>query len=342
MTDLRSLDREELTKFILDIGEKRFRADQIYSWIHKKLARSTEEMTDLPKKLRESLDRDTYLSPLEIVDVKTSEIDGTKKYLFRLSDGNLIESVWMKYREWRSVCISTQVGCRMGCRFCASTMGGWIRNLTPGEMLDQVYSIQKETGERVSNIVVMGSGEPLDNYDALLKFIRMISDENGLNIGERHITVSTCGIVEKVRMLAEEKLQISLALSLHAADDEKRKTIMPIAEKYSISEIMDAAAYYFHKTGRRVTVEYALSRNVNDSDRDIENLTALIRPLKAHVNLIPVNPVEGREFAAVSREQAAEFKSKLEKNGINVTIRREMGRDIEGACGQLRRRYLEG
>jgi 23S rRNA (adenine2503-C2)-methyltransferase len=229
----------------------------------------------------------------------------------------------------------------MGCRFCASTLDGCVRDLTASEMLDEVYAIQRATGERVSNIVVMGSGEPLDNYVNLLRFIKMISDENGLNIGERHITVSTCGLVQGIRDLAEEKLQITLALSLHAPDDEKRQQIMPIAKKYSLKEIMSAVRYYFDVTGRRVTFEYALSEGVNDSAEDADKLSSLLKGLKGHVNLIPINPVKERDFKRSSESAIASFKSKLEKNGINVTIRREMGRDIDGACGQLRRKHLE-
>lgn len=339
--DIKSLTKEELTSLLVEKGEKRFRADQLYSWMHVKLARDVDEMMNIPKSIREFIRNECHYTSLEIEDMQVSAIDGTKKFLFSLGDGNVIEAVWMKYREWNSVCISSQVGCRMGCRFCASTLDGCVRDLTASEMLDEVYSVQRATGERVSNIVVMGSGEPLDNYVNLIRFIKMISDENGLNIGERHITVSTCGIVPGIRELAREKLQITLALSLHAPDDEKRQKIMPIAKKYSLKEIMSAVRYYFDTTGRRVTFEYALSEGVNDSAADAEKLSALIKGLKGHVNLIPINPVKERDFKRSSESAIASFKSKLEKNGINVTIRREMGRDIDGACGQLRRKHLE-
>ncbi len=339
--DIKSLTKEELTSLLVEKGEKRFRADQLYSWMHVKLARDVDEMMNIPKSIREFIRNECNYTSLEIEDMQVSAIDGTKKFLFSLGDGNVIEAVWMKYREWNSVCISSQVGCRMGCRFCASTLDGCVRDLTASEMLDEVYSVQRATGERVSNIVVMGSGEPLDNYVNLIRFIKMISDENGLNIGERHITVSTCGIVPGIRELAREKLQITLALSLHAPDDEKRQKIMPIAKKYSLKEIMSAVRYYFDTTGRRVTFEYALSEGVNDSAADAEKLSALIKGLKGHVNLIPINPVKERDFKRSSESAIASFKSKLEKNGINVTIRREMGRDIDGACGQLRRKHLE-
>ena len=281
MIDIKSLSKTELTGFILDKGEKKYRSEQLFSWIHSKLARSPGEMSNIPRSLCELLIRETEYTALKTVDVRTSSEDGTKKYLFGLSDGNVIESVWMKYRDWNSVCISSQVGCRMGCRFCASTLDGCIRNLTPSEMLDQVYSIQRESGERVSNIVVMGSGEPLDNYDTLLKFLEIISDEKGLNIGERHITVSTCGLVPKIRSLAELRKQITLAISLHAPNDEKRQSLMPIAKKYSIAELMDAVKYYYDRTGRRITFEYALAKDVNDSIEDAAELSRLVHGLNA-------------------------------------------------------------
>ena len=339
--DLKSLTIDELTEVILSLGEKKFRARQIYDWMHVKLARSLDDMTNLPKGLRSRLEEEFKMTSLEVVDVQVSEIDGTRKFLFGLDDGNVIESVWMKYKDWASVCISSQVGCKMGCRFCASTLDGCVRSLTPGEMLDEVYKIQSEMGIRVSNIVVMGSGEPLDNYDNLVKFIRMITDENGLNISGRHITVSTCGLVPQMYRLADEGFEITLALSLHAPTDEKRRKLMPIANKYSLSEVIPACKYYFEKTGRRITFEYALTAGENDSDTEAEELIALISGLNAHVNLIPVNPIKERSFVRSDAERIQRFKSKLEKNRINVTIRREMGKDIDGACGQLRRKHME-
>ncbi len=339
--DLKSLTIDELTDVILSLGEKKFRARQLYDWMHVKLARSLDEMTNLPKGLRSRLAEEFTMTSLEVVDVQVSAIDGTRKFLFGLDDGNVIESVWMKYKDWASVCISSQVGCKMGCRFCASTLDGCVRSLTPGEMLDEVYKIQSEMGIRVSNIVVMGSGEPLDNYDNLVKFIRMITDENGLNISGRHITVSTCGLVPQMYRLADEGFEITLALSLHAPTDEKRRKLMPIANKYSLSEVIPACKYYFEKTGRRITFEYALTAGQNDSDTEAEELIALISGLNAHVNLIPVNPIKERSFVRSDAERIQRFKSKLEKNRINVTIRREMGKDIDGACGQLRRKHME-
>ena len=247
----------------------------------------------------------------------------------------------MRYKHGNSVCISSQVGCKMGCRFCASTIGGWNRNLTPAEMLEQIYRIQKNSGERVSNVVVMGTGEPLDNYDTLLRFIHMISDENGLHISQRNLTVSTCGIVPKMEALAEEKLQITLALSLHASSQEKREALMPIAKKYTITQVLDACRNYYEKTGRRITFEYALVGGENDSQEDARRLAQLIKGLNCHVNLIPVNPIKERSYVRSDKKVIENFQNKLEKCGINVTIRREMGRDIDGACGQLRKSYID-
>lgn len=340
-TDIKSLSLEQLQKEMTDMGEKPFRAKQIYRWMHVRLARSFDEMTDLSRELREKCKAAYSYTCLEQIRMQESKLDGTRKYLFRLCDGNLVESVWMKYRHGNSVCISSQVGCRMGCRFCASTLDGLERNLTPSEMLDQVYAIQLSTGERVSNVVVMGTGEPLDNYDNLLIFLRMLTDGNGLNISQRNVTVSTCGLVPKMRELAEQHLQITLALSLHATTDEKRRELMPIAKQYSIRELMEACRYYFEQTGRRITFEYSLVGGVNDTDRDAEELSALAGPLGCHVNLIPVNPIKERDYVQSEGARIRAFQNKLEKNKINGTIRREMGRDIDGACGQLRRRILE-
>lgn len=340
-TDIKSLSCKELQKEVEDLGEKKFRAGQLYQWMHEKLAAGYEEMTNLPKGFREKLKEHYSFTCLEMVDRKVSQIDGTEKYLFRLEDGNVIESVLMRYHHGNSVCISSQVGCRMGCRFCASTLGGLTRNLKASEMLDQVYRIQRISGERVSNLVVMGTGEPLDNYDNLLRFIRILSDEKGLNISQRNITVSTCGLVENMRRLADEKLQITLALSLHASSQEKRKELMPIAYKYQLKDVLDACRYYFDQTGRRLTFEYSLVGGVNDHDQDARELVKLVGDINCHVNLIPVNPIKERDFVQPDRSVSEAFKNKLEKNHINVTIRREMGRDINGACGQLRKSYME-
>ena len=339
--DIKSLTLPELTEEIIGMGEKGFRAGQMYQWMHQKLARGFEEMTNLSQAFRRQCEEHFSYTALNVVQVQESKLDGTRKYLFALEDGNVVESVWMKYRHGNSVCISSQVGCRMGCRFCASTLDGLERNLLPSEMLDQIYSIQRLTGERVSNVVVMGTGEPLDKYDNLLTFLEILTGENGLNISQRNVTVSTCGLVPKMRELAERQLQITLALSLHATTDEKRRKLMPIANRYSIEELMEACRNYFEKTGRRITFEYSLVGGVNDTDCDAEELIALAKPLCCHVNLIPVNPIKERDFVQSEALRIQAFRNKLEKSKINVTIRREMGRDIDGACGQLRRKHTE-
>ena len=340
--DIKSLNLEELKTELESMGEKAFRAKQMYEWMHVKLARSFDEMTNLSAKFREQCKEKYEYTCVKPVRIQESKIDGTKKFLFELSDGNVVESVWMQYKHGNSVCISSQVGCRMGCRFCASTLDGLERNLTPSEMLDQIYAITRLTQERVSNVVVMGTGEPMDNYDNILKFLQLLTDENGLNISQRNVTVSTCGIVPKMKELAEEKLQITLALSLHATTDEKRRKLMPIANTWHLDELMEACAYYFEKTGRRITFEYSLVGGVNDTLEDAAQLSALAGRLNAHVNLIPVNPIKERDYRQSGQSEILAFKNKLEKNKINVTIRREMGRDIDGACGQLRRRHMSG
>ena len=340
--DLKSLSYQEMLDEMAAMGEKPFRGKQIYQWLHEKLVSTPDEMGNIPAKLKDRLKEAYTCSSLQMIDVFTSGIDGTQKYLFRLQDGNVIESVLMKYKHGNSVCVSSQVGCRMGCRFCASTLGGLTRNLQTGEILDQVYQIQKYSGERVSNLVLMGTGEPMDNYDNVVKFIRMLSDEHGLNISQRNITVSTCGIVPRIYDLAKEKLQITLALSLHAATQEKRKELMPIAYKYELGEVLEACRYYYEQTGRRLTFEYSLVGGVNDTDRDVQKLVGLVSGLNCHINLIPVNPIKERSYVQSNARVVANFKTKLEKCGINATIRREMGRDIGGACGQLRKSYIDG
>ena len=340
MTDIKSMTIDELKELMTQIGEKPFRAKQIYSWLHEHLVTSYDEMANLPKNLKQKL-ADYPITALETLDVQISKVDGTRKYLFRLSDGNMIESVLMRYKYGNSVCISSQAGCRMGCRFCASTIGGLTRNLLPSEMLDQIYRIQTSIGERISNVVVMGTGEPLDNYDNLLRFIHILTEDGGIHISQRNLTVSTCGLVPKIYELAEEKLQMTLAVSLHAPNDELRKTMMPIANKYSIEQIMEACRYYLKQTGRRISFEYSLVKGVNDTQECAEQLSGLLHGMNCHVNLIPVNPVKERSYVQSERKVIVEFKNKLENCGINVTIRREMGRDIGGACGQLRKSYMD-
>ncbi|RGC71748.1 23S rRNA (adenine(2503)-C(2))-methyltransferase RlmN [Lachnospiraceae bacterium AM23-2LB] len=337
--DIRAYTYEQLQEELSGIGEKAFRGKQIYEWLHVRLADSFDEMTNLSKALREKLEAQYVILPVEPAARQESKLDGTNKFLFRLWDGNMVESVLMRYKHGNSVCISSQVGCRMGCRFCASTIDGLERNLSPSEMLGQIYQIQKMIGERVSNVVIMGTGEPLDNYENFLTFIRLLTDEHGLHISQRNITVSTCGIVPRMYDLAKEKLQITLALSLHGSTQEKRKQLMPVANKYDLQEVLEACDNYFQETGRRITFEYSMVHGVNDTEEDARELSALLKHRNCHLNLIPVNPIKERDFERPDRKNALNFKNKLEKSGINVTIRREMGSDIDGACGQLRRSY---
>ena len=339
--DIRAYTYEQLQAEMKALGEKAFRAKQIYEWLHVKLADSFEEMTNLSKSLRTRLEEQYEILPVHLLERQESKLDGTNKFLFRLYDGNVVESVLMRYKHGNSVCISSQVGCRMGCRFCASTIGGLERNLSPSEMLGQIYQIQKIIGERVSNVVIMGTGEPLDNYANFLIFIRILTDEYGLHISQRNVTVSTCGIVPKIYELAKEHLQITLALSLHGSTQEKRKQLMPVANKYELEEVLQACDAYFRETGRRITFEYSLVHGVNDTEEDACELINLLKSRSCHLNLIPVNPIKERNFIRPDRKNALNFKNKLEKSGINVTIRREMGADIDGACGQLRRRYVQ-
>ncbi|MBR3607501.1 MAG: 23S rRNA (adenine(2503)-C(2))-methyltransferase RlmN [Lachnospiraceae bacterium] len=339
--DIKSMSLQELEIIIKEKGEKAFRAKQIYQWIHQKQVSSYEEMSNIPLKLREILEEEYPLMKLNMIQVQESSLDGTRKYLFGLEDGNMVESVWMKYHHGNSVCISSQVGCRMGCRFCASTLDGLERNLKPSEMLEQIYSIIRHTGERVSNLVIMGTGEPMDNYENVVKFLRLLTGEEGYNMSQRNITVSTCGIVEGIRKLAEEKLQITLALSLHATTDEKRRQLMPVAYRYELKEVLKACEYYFEKTGRRVSFEYSLVAGVNDNLNDAKELADLVKGMNCHVNLIPVNPIKERDYRQSEKKQIEDFKNYLNNKGVTATVRREMGRDIDGACGQLRRRHMK-
>ncbi len=339
--DIKSYGIGQLKEFFESQGEKPYRALQAFHWMHQRHVRDFSEMTDFSLALRERLGEICKLTVLRQAKKQQSSVDGTVKYLFELPDGNLVESVLMRYRHGLSACVSSQAGCRMGCRFCASAQGGLVRNLTPGEMLEQVYRMREDAGERISHVVVMGTGEPLDNYSGLLTFLSLISDAEGENIGARNITVSTCGLVPQMRRLAEEGLQITLAVSLHAPTQEKRLSLMPIAAKYDIHEVIDACEYYFSRTGRRVTIEYSLMGGVNDARQDARKLAGLLARLNCHVNLIPLNPVKGLPYRPPKREAVREFRETLEQFGVNVTVRREMGRDIDGACGQLRNRHLK-
>ncbi len=349
--DILSYDYEELAGQVAALKEPAYRTGQIYQWLHQKLVDDFDQMTNLSKDLRSRLAGQYEICRMDVAAHQVSKKDGTEKFLFELEDGNQIESVLMQQEYGNTVCISSQAGCRMGCAFCASAIGGLMRNLTVSEMLRQVYVIQKmlwerkepeENGKssaRISNIVVMGTGEPLDNYDNFVKFVRMISDERGLHISQRSITASTCGLVPGILKLADEDLQITLALSLHSAIQEKREKLMPVAKKYDLEEVFRACDTYFAKTGRRVTYEYSLMEGVNDGPEDLRALRMRLGNKNCHLNLIPVNPVRERNFVKPGAKKALEIKNKLEKNGINVTIRRERGSDIDGACGQLRRRY---
>ena len=340
MTDLLSMNVEELKTFLSDLGEPSYRASQIFAWLHTERVVSFDLMTNLPKTLRTKLKDKAVITCLEGERVQESRIDKTKKVLLRLFDGNLIESVLMKYKFGYSVCVSTQVGCRMGCRFCASTIGGLIRNLTAAEILGEVYFMERHFGVTVSHVVLMGSGEPFDNYGEVVRFLRLITMKEGKNLSARHITLSTSGIPDRIRAFADEGLPVTLALSLHAADEKTRSSLMPISVKYPLPEVLSACDDYFRKTGRRVTYEYAVVQGVNDSNEEAEKLSKLLKGKNAHVNLIPVNPVRERTLKRPDPERVSEFQKCLEKYGINATIRRELGADIDGACGQLRAKAL--
>ncbi len=330
------------------LGEKPYRARQIFEWLHVHTVASYDEMTNIPKTLREKLAANSTMTTLKTEVRQRSKGDGTAKYLFRLGDDHMVESVLMRHDYGITACISAQVGCRMGCRFCASGIGGRIRNLLPGEMLEQIYAMRRDMireakGDddpvRIDHVVVMGTGEPLDNYDNLLTFLKILTNERGQNLSIRNITVSTCGIVPKIYDLAEEGLGLTLALSLHASSQKKREELMPIAKTYSLDEVIKACDDYFEKTGRRMSYEYSLIAGVNDGDDDVVGLTSLLKGRNAHLNLIPINPISERDYEPPDMEAAYGFQHKLEKNGINVTIRRSMGADIDGACGQLRRHF---
>ncbi|MCR5829803.1 MAG: 23S rRNA (adenine(2503)-C(2))-methyltransferase RlmN [Lachnospiraceae bacterium] len=339
--NIMSMTVEELGDLMKDYGQPAYRAKQIYERIHSGNAMSLDEITNIPAALKEKLRTEGFdVFPVSILERLVSKTDGTKKYVMGLHDGNVIESVLMEYKHGYSICISSQVGCRMGCTFCASTLDGRIRDLDAGEMLGQIYAIRKNEGIKVHSIVVMGCGEPMDNFHNLVRFLKMISDPMGMNLSGRNITVSTCGITERIRELADMKFGLTLAISLHSPTDELRRTFMPIANKYTVEDLMKAADYFFEKTGRRVTFEYSLIKGLNDTKECALELSKLLSGKNAHVNLIPVNPVKERKWERSTDNSVNAFKLMLEKNRINATIRRGMGADIDAACGQLRRRYL--
>lgn len=339
MIDLKDFSFDELTEYLKGISEPKFRAEQIFSWLHKGVE-SFDEMTNLSKATREKLSRECYVSTLKIREKYVSQLDRTTKYLFELPDGNCIESVVMYYKHGITICISSQIGCRMGCGFCASTIGGLYRNLTPGEIINQIIFAQKDIGERISNVVMMGIGEPLDNYDNVVKFLHNVNDSKGLNIGYRHISLSTCGIVPRIYDLAKENLPITLSVSLHAPNNEIRSSIMPVNKKYPIEELITACRDYIGITTRRISFEYSLISGVNDSEKDAVELARLLKGILAHVNLIPVNKIEERDYHKGNKEQIKKFQQKLTDLGINATVRRELGSDIQASCGQLRKKLL--
>lgn len=340
MVDLKCLEYGELEELLAGLGEPKFRAKQIYSWLYKG-AESFEEMTNISKKTIERLREAAFISRLAIREKYVSRIDGTVKYLFTLEDGNCIETVVMRYKHGITICISSQVGCRMGCGFCASTIGGLYRSLTAGEIINQIIFAQKDLGERISNVVMMGIGEPLDNYDNVIRFLHNVNNPNGLNIGYRHISLSTCGLADRIYRLAEEGLPITLSVSLHAPNNEIRSSIMPVNKKFPIEELIKACRHYISVTTRRISFEYSLISGVNDSTENARELASLLKGMLCHINLIPVNRVEERNYHKGSKEDIYKFQKKLSELGMNATIRRELGSDISASCGQLRKKVLE-
>lgn len=333
---------EELQAAFQERGLQKYRAAQVYRWLHQRGAVSFEEMTDLSKDLRAALSQAFEIRNAEILIRRVSKLDGTVKYLFRMNDGETVESVLMQYKHGYSICISTQVGCRMGCTFCATGKSGFSRNLTAGEMLAEIQIAQKDLGARISNVVLMGMGEPLDNYQNVLRFLELVSSENGLNIGMRHISLSTCGLVDKIYDLADRKLQLTLSVSLHAPNDEIRSRTMPVNKKWNVEALLKSCRYYSDTTGRRISFEYAMISGVNDSDACAQELAARLRGIISHVNLIPVNDVTGTGYRKSGEERLRRFTAILEKKGITATVRRTLGSDIEASCGQLRRRNEQG
>ncbi len=336
-TDIKSLSIQELRAQFAALGEPAFRAGQVFSWLHQKRAQSFDEMTNLSKSLRGALAEHFYIPYITIKQRLVSAIDGTVKYLYELEDGETVEAVFMRYHHGNSLCISTQVGCRMGCTFCASTLGGCVRNLTAAEMLCEIHAAEQDTQEKVSSLVLMGIGEPLDNYDNVVRFLQLLSDENGMNMSTRHVSLSTCGLVPRIYDLAEHRFGLTLSVSLHAPNDEIRGRTMPVNRRYPIDELLTACRHYTQATSRRISFEYALIDGVNDSEQNASELAKRLKGMLCHVNLIPVNPVTERDFRASTRDAIRRFTTVLEHAGIVVTVRRTLGVDINAACGQLRR-----
>ena len=335
---LRSMTEPELRQVLTKLNQPAFRAKQLFSWLHKGV-RSYDEMTNLPKALRDALEQDYPLLPPEVVRKQESKLDGTIKYLWKLHDGNCVETVLMRYHYGNTVCISTEVGCRMGCAFCASTLGGLVRRLEPREMLEQVLFTQVDSGLPISHIVLMGIGEPLDNFENVLRFLELVNDENGMNISMRSISLSTCGLVPKIMELAEKKLQLTLSVSLHAPTDEIRNAIMPVNKAYPVAQLMEACRAYYKKTNRRISFEYAMIDGVNDTPEAAKTLLKLLKGLPAHMNLIPLNHVEESPLKPSTRKAVRQFQEILEAGGVPATVRRTLGGDIDASCGQLRRKY---
>ncbi len=341
MTDIKSLTFEELNSALTALGQPKFRANQIYKWLHKTGVSSFDEMTDLSKELRSRLSEEYFIPYPVIEDKYVSKLDGTVKYLFKLFDGEYVEAVIMKYKYGYTICISTQVGCKMGCNFCASTLAGFKRNLYSSELEGQIHAAQRDLGIRISHVVLMGIGEPLDNYDNVISFFRFINDDKGINISLRDVTVSTCGIVPKIYSLIEEKLPVTLTVSLHAPNDKIRSSMMPINDKWGVDEVIKACKAYAEKTSRRVSFEYTLISGVNDSEECAKELARKLHGFIAHVNLIPVNDVKERDYVKSGEKAINNFQFALKSYGINATIRRTLGSDINASCGQLRRRKNE-
>ena len=331
-----SMTLEQLENFVKEQGQPKFRAGQLFQWLHGRQVDSFSEMTDQPKSFLSVLEQECTIERLAVQQCQISK-DGTRKYLFSLPDGNCIETVWIQYSYGNTVCVSTQVGCRMGCRFCASTQGGKVRDLTAGEIAGEIYAVMKDTGQRVSHIVLMGIGEPLDNFENVLDFLSIISSPKGVNIGMRNISLSTCGLVPKIKELAQKKLQLTLSVSLHAPLNEMRSKMMPVNDAYPVEELIAACREYQNVTGRRISFEYSMVRGVNDSPQTAKKLAELIRGMGAHVNLIPINPVDGSPFTATDAAAVKRFQETLTKLGVNAAVRRRLGTDISAACGQLRR-----
>ena len=340
-TGISSYTEPQLAELVKEMGQPTFRAKQLFKWLHEKQARSFSEMTDQPKAFLAALEERFFIETLETERRQQSK-DGTVKYLFRLPDGNCIETVLMRYSYGNTVCVSTQVGCRMGCRFCASTQGGRVRNLTAGEIANEVYAAARDTGERVSHIVLMGIGEPLDNFDHVMDFLSIISSPNGVNIGMRNISLSTCGLVPMIYKLAERHLGLTLSVSLHAPTDEMRSSMMPVNDVYPVEQLIRACRDYQQETGRRVSFEYSMVNGVNDSPQTARRLAQLIKGMGAHVNLIPINPVDGSPYSATDAANVKRFQTLLTELGVNATVRRRLGTDISAACGQLRREAKGG